>query len=112
MFSADLRDALDALGKDRASLCMQASGGAGGATIAPASPLPTIPGGGGYGSVTICRSNEPGSKIETSAAGIKIEHGSSIASELTKRVDDIESLLKYLLQKIAEAAEKKSSLEF
>lgn len=104
MLSSDLREAIEALGKDRASLCARADGGAGGLTIAPGG----IPGAGGYGAVVVCRSNEPGSKIEASAAGIKIEHGSSVAAEIVKRVEDLEAALRYLLQKIAEAMEKKN----
>jgi MFS family permease len=109
MFSSDIKDALVALSRDRASACLRAGGGGGAMTIAPGAGVPLVPGGGGYGSITICRSNEPGSKIEVSELGaVKIEHGAT--SEMSKRLDDLEAALKYLLQKIAESAPDKKGI--
>lgn len=95
MFSGDLKETLSAAGKDNASLCARAFGGAGGFALAPA---PTIPASGGYGEFVLCRSNEPGSEIEVTATSIKIKHG--LAGDLKERVDTLESAVKYMLQKM------------
>jgi len=59
---------VQALAKDNASACLSAVlwGGVGAMAFTPA---PSIPAGGGYGSVTFCRSNQPGSTVEMGPDG-------------------------------------------
>lgn len=107
MFSGDLKDTVKELAKDRASACASVKGGAGAMTIGPGA----LPGGGGYGSLTLCRSNEPGSEIEVTDSAIKIKHGAALAAELRERLDTLETAVKYLLQKMLEA-KKESAWKF
>lgn len=71
LFSSDMRDLAQALGHDAASLCVRASGGAGGVGIVPGAIAPS----GGYGALTICRSNQPGTVIQVDGDTITIMHG-------------------------------------
>jgi len=59
---------VQALAKDNASACLVATlwGGAGALAITPA---PSIPAGGGYGSLMFCRSNQPGSLVQIDKDG-------------------------------------------
>ncbi len=109
MFSTDLKDSVLALGKDKASLCARARGGAAGLTVAPA---PAIPASGGYGDLVLCRSNEPGSEITVTADSITIKHGSAVGKDIADRIDTLETAVKYLLQKLLDAktAQKDAAL--